>query len=1420
MECTQRLECTQDLYDARPERICPEQIGFLGICGVKHPVKRGPNKIGRDPQTCSIVLNLNSISRQHAVINVLNQTEYMLMDLDSANKTKLMDKTLPPYIPHPLKNGDMVQFGDIFGVFRLLEEDTDLPMTQAIDMPETQIPETPVSNKHISKANRIPVTTIPESPDVSDKDESFIVPSQPKRDKCFRNSNSHFVKPSSKVISIQPIGTNKIDNVYWSSSKRSLSLNSQFNDSDSLNDSTLSNKTGKQSSEKSIFEMETQPPVPLAADESTDSIYTADTQVPAVHTPNKQVPNSIYTENTQVPSSINTENTQIPSSIHVENTQDFNSIHNACTQAPTSIHTENTQAPSTSPSIHNINTQLPPSSHLPEVCKINNQQDMQIDLYSSSNKQNNNDSIFDAETQVCAQEVVPNQINKKTELGDKSPNKINASGEEILFEEMECDDFDNNFESQALLPTEKILDLEKCTSDEKKSDNTANKMETHVNKVKKPVIIESDSSTDCEDVDMVPPKHTEKQGDDEDVTDCEDLFDDVPKKPTKELKEKVNNNSFEDMLTQVICEDNTANKTNQNENFEDMLTQVIVPEDETPSTSKKPNTSQVSFEELPTQIIVDENEDVIIADKPIPPKDNSFEDLPTQVISNKPTPNNVAEDFVSPFKIPLMSPLKAKRKNIKVVTPKTTLDENKMESIVIPDDDNYYAATQDILEDLCTQPADISPHNKNKATGPSNIPDDDFLPSSVEEYAVGKRFPHLENNLSPRKNLNRSIDSSDGDENVNNFVSKLSSQQIREVIGVESVDKIKRVPSDSSDLELTPKKIRPIRFMDIDLPNSQEIKTGVSMHSRTPVTESSSESEVENDSEECTPILFRKKKKPKVDAKIDLTKMFAAESLPTRVITRVRKPTNKYQNDETNTLSRNILKPKYLTEQEEEIDKDIITENISRLKSKSEKSKNKEANKDSGRETKSKNLDQKVSKAKTESKIKEKDTNNTNKIDKYLETTKNHRNDKKSTKSDKACSKDDVIDVEPLQETSKHKEKSTNDKKIEAAKKKESNRRSKNDKTNVSDANATIAVSPKDPSVSQITNVSIEINTSSVSTRSTRNKRKVDESKDKCSVNDNDSQSEKKSKSSRKQNLKTIEIDLTDEPVEVRRSRRQKPNEKKETKDKVEKVDNKSLDKTDSDKSLKPVTRRGRPPKHGRPVKAEQSTIYSLSSESGVDSPMNVKRSAPDNLDPPSPKRTRSAANSRATPARMNKTQYVLFTAFPSEEVKAKLENLGAVVVSDVSACSVVLTLSIRRTFKLLCAVGLGRPVVGPDWVQACVDSGAIVDPWLYILKDEVAEKRFQFSLQKTLVGSRNFLKGFNLSSTPKVMPCTEEMKLIVECSGGTWKEQGPQWICVSCNADKALWPALRRSGATIVSTEFILGGVLRQRADITNNKL
>lgn len=75
-----------------------------------------------------------------------------------------LQKYLRSYIPSPLSNGDTVQFGELFGVFQLLEDKSDLPMTQAID-----IPDTPVCSSGIPRFNKAGVTTVPESPDVSDR---------------------------------------------------------------------------------------------------------------------------------------------------------------------------------------------------------------------------------------------------------------------------------------------------------------------------------------------------------------------------------------------------------------------------------------------------------------------------------------------------------------------------------------------------------------------------------------------------------------------------------------------------------------------------------------------------------------------------------------------------------------------------------------------------------------------------------------------------------------------------------------------------------------------------------------------------------------------------------------------------------------------------------------------------------------------------------------------------------------------------------------------------------------------------------------------------------------------------------------------------------------------------------------------------
>uniref|UniRef100_A0A2A4JIH5 Mediator of DNA damage checkpoint protein 1 n=1 Tax=Heliothis virescens TaxID=7102 RepID=A0A2A4JIH5_HELVI len=1191
---------------------------------------------------CFLFFSFQSVSRQHAVINVLNSREYMLMDLDSANKTKLLNKILQPYIPHPLRDGDTVQFGDIFGVFRLLEEDNELPMTQAID-----IPETPVVIKHVSKLNKVPTTLIPESPDVSDRDDSFATPQN--RSAKSKLSNSSFIHLNNKSISTKPETSPK---TYGNrkTSKPANSLSFISNPNTSLNESLISLKADKNVVDD-IHDMDTQAPNPNA-NESTDSIYTANTQVPPRLS---------------------------------------------------------------SPSIHSLDTQVPSTEHLPQVRKIDGQHEMQLDIYAA-NKENNRD-IFNAETQpfLCDESLEAanknNLINKKisdTSTKSESKDKVNTSEEELLFDDVDGEIFDEDFNSQNILQDELPFKEELVKTKPEESSPVAFKRDKR---------IASDASTDCEDMDMQPtqkipelPIEKNKQQNDtnclkrttriksDSSTDCEDIdiastqiIPELPiKKNTTKGEGKIDKNSNVNPSKRVNriksdsstdCEDIDLIPTQKIPEKKDAVCDDDVIEiNDAPSDKLDEDNiatqiidldnyvkEKVPFEDMPTQIIdIDE-----VASKS---KDVSFEDQPTQIIDevevipdNTVRVKNSVAETVSPFKVP--SSIKLKSKDTPKVTPK---DANKSKQM---NDDNYYNATQDIYEDLCSQK------------------DLEVVDDKTKEAGKHDNVAHL-----------------------------------------------KRIPSDSSDETSTPKKTKPFVFTDSDLPDSQEIKKNVLSHTRANVTDSSSESEVENCSEDqFTPVVHRKKKKS--IPKLDLTKMLEFNKLPERVLTRQRKPTYKIKgcDEVSKKLSESILKPAYLTEQEDQIDGDIIKENIERLKT--------------------------YEKAKT---------NKDSKVEEIVKEEKKPSTSRKKTDS-KSSEPKEKIKV-----------------KIEKPKKKETKTKSESRKDKKSNE------AGKDTSKEETTRT-LRTRTKKVDIIDKSEQKPVTESNKKEPVNKRNSSTKKQEK----ERSKSPEI-------EVRRSKRQR-----KTKENFE----------DSQKGLKSILKKS---------VHEQSTVYNISSSSS-ESPKSLKRSLVDS-DAPSPKRTRggntssmnkndntsisniSNASLRATPARVMKTHHVLFTAFPSAEVKQKLEKLGAVIVTDVMQCSVVLTMSIKRTFKLLCAVGLGRPIVGPGWVQACVDTHIVVDPWLYLMKDESAEKRFQFNLQKTLSSKRNFLKGYNVSSTPSVQPNATEMKLIVECSGGTWKEGGANWVCVSCPKDNAMWPALRKRGATVVSTEFILGGVLRQKIDIENN--
>ncbi|XP_042219191.1 uncharacterized protein LOC121864213 [Homarus americanus] len=177
----------------------------------------------------------------------------------------------------------------------------------------------------------------------------------------------------------------------------------------------------------------------------------------------------------------------------------------------------------------------------------------------------------------------------------------------------------------------------------------------------------------------------------------------------------------------------------------------------------------------------------------------------------------------------------------------------------------------------------------------------------------------------------------------------------------------------------------------------------------------------------------------------------------------------------------------------------------------------------------------------------------------------------------------------------------------------------------------------------------------------------------------------------------------------------------------------------------------------------------------------------------------------------------VLFTGYKDTLDEKIVTDLGGMVVESPRECSVLVTTNVRRTFKLLAVIGRGLPIVTPTWISTSKLAGNFVDPWKYLVKDTESENKFGFQLSQSLKSAKTVLlfEGLSIHATDSVKPAPDQMKEIVECSGGEYldmppKKYAPQLRIVSCLEDKHQWTSFKKMGIPILGTEFILTGLLR----------
>lgn len=89
MSSTQVLPKEFFLLNQKEKFKSSEVVGFIFVEQKIHQVKLGCNKIGRDPEVCSIVLQNDTISKFHSVIESEGADDVFIYDVGSTNHTKL-----------------------------------------------------------------------------------------------------------------------------------------------------------------------------------------------------------------------------------------------------------------------------------------------------------------------------------------------------------------------------------------------------------------------------------------------------------------------------------------------------------------------------------------------------------------------------------------------------------------------------------------------------------------------------------------------------------------------------------------------------------------------------------------------------------------------------------------------------------------------------------------------------------------------------------------------------------------------------------------------------------------------------------------------------------------------------------------------------------------------------------------------------------------------------------------------------------------------------------------------------------------------------------------------------------------------------------------------------------------------------------
>nr|XP_020030474.1 mediator of DNA damage checkpoint protein 1 isoform X5 [Castor canadensis] len=192
----------------------------------------------------------------------------------------------------------------------------------------------------------------------------------------------------------------------------------------------------------------------------------------------------------------------------------------------------------------------------------------------------------------------------------------------------------------------------------------------------------------------------------------------------------------------------------------------------------------------------------------------------------------------------------------------------------------------------------------------------------------------------------------------------------------------------------------------------------------------------------------------------------------------------------------------------------------------------------------------------------------------------------------------------------------------------------------------------------------------------------------------------------------------------------------------------------------------------------------------------------------------------RTKPNQESAAPKVLFTGIMDARGERAVLALGGSLAGSVTEASHLVTDRIRRTVKFLCALGKGIPILSLDWLHQSRKAGHFLPPDEYVVTDPEQEKNFGFRLRDALsrAQERRLLEGYEIHVTPGVQPPPPQMGEIISCCGGTVlsnmpRSYKPQRVVITCPQDFPRCSIPSRLGLPLLSPEFLLTGVLKQEA-------